>query len=499
MTPIRRLTSALLVLFGLALAGCDQAPDADATREVLSERLAAALKPPVTEVTSFRRIGSGPLAASADGKARRIVYYNAVLKLSQDVDFSSWNGLNASAFATLLGATEKGVIGIRQDGNKAGDALRVHGSVTFVDEGGTWQAVPWVSPEVGVASPENNTGPPSEAKRLLDSIQALAEGGGADRAQRNAIVAEELSRSLRWIQLRVDRLDQAFVLTGGQAGGEYAGVAAIIAGQLAGHGLEARAVPTGGSVENARLVAQKLADVGLVQNDIAALAASGAGPFASDGALADLRALGSLFPEAIQIVTAKDSPIATIADLKGKRVELGLSGSGTRANAEAVLAANGVALPDLAATQGVGLSEGLRLLAAGELDAVITTIAAPARALQEAAAATGIKLLSLGTQERAILAAGHPDLVPVTLPPNTYPGQTESVDTVAVTALLVGTATMSDATVEALLTEVYSGIDFVQAGSTAGGLISRATAQQGVTLPWHPAAERFLLRPAATQ
>ena len=35
MTPIRRLTSALLVLFGLALAGCDQAPDDAAAREVL--------------------------------------------------------------------------------------------------------------------------------------------------------------------------------------------------------------------------------------------------------------------------------------------------------------------------------------------------------------------------------------------------------------------------------------------------------------------------------
>ena len=69
----------------------------------------------------------------------------------------------------------------------------------------------------------------------------------------------------------------------------------------------------------------------------------------------------------------------------------------------------------------------------------------------------------------------------------------------AVTALLVGTAALSDATVEALLTEVYGGIDFVQAGSAAGALISKATAQQGVTLPWHPAAERFLLRPTATQ
>ena len=57
---------------------------------------------------------------------------------------------------------------------------------------------------------------------------------------------------------------------------------------------------------------------------------------------------------------------------------------------------------DLAAIKEAGLAEGLRLLAAGEVDAVITTLAAPARALQEAAATTGIKLLPLGTQERAI-------------------------------------------------------------------------------------------------
>ena len=101
------------------------------------------------------------------------------------------------------------------------------------------------------------------------------------------------------------------------------------------------------------------------------------------------------------------------------------------------------------------------MLAAGEVDAVITTLAAPAHSLQQAAAGAGIKLISIGTQERAILAGAHPDLVPVTLPPNTYPGQTESVETVAVTALLVGTAALPDATVETMLGEVYGGIDFV--------------------------------------
>ena len=100
-----------------------------------------------------------------------------------------------------------------------------------------------------------------------------------------------------------------------------------------------------------------------------------------------------------------------------------------------------MAVADLAEAKEAGLAEGLRQLAAGEVDAVITTIAAPARALQRSGRdGAGSSCCSLGTQERAILAGAQPDLVPVTLPPNTYPGQTETVDTVAVTAILVGTA-----------------------------------------------------------
>ena len=148
--------------------------------------------------------------------------------------------------------------------------------------------------------------------------------------------------------------------------------------------------------------------------------------------------MGSLFPEPIQVVTTAGSPLATLADLKGKRVELGQPGSGTRANAEAVLAASGVAMSDLGGIDEGGLAAGLQRLAAGEVDAVIATIAAPARALQEAAAGPGIKLLPVPAEALASLAADHPALVPVTLPANTYPGQPAAIDTVAVTALLVG-------------------------------------------------------------
>ena len=497
MSLLARIASLLLLL--ATLSGCDRAPDADATKAVLMERLATALKPPVTEVTSFRRLGSGPLPVGVDGRARKIVYYNAILQLTQDIDFASWNGLNSSAFAALLGATEQGVIGIRQAGNKAGDELRVYGSATFVDENGSWRAVPWVAPEVGVASPEDNTAAPSEAKRLIDEVQALLAGGPGARDQRQAIVGEQLAGAVAAIRLRLDRLDRRLVVAGGAAGGEYAGVADLIARGIAAHGLAATTVASAGSRDNVRLLREGLAEIALVQNDIAGAAARGEGAVAVDAPLPDLRALGSLFPEPVQIVVATGSPIADIGGLKGKRVDIGEPGSGTRVNAEAVLSASGVALGDLGAIKEEGLAAGLRRLAAGEVDAVITTIAAPAHSLQLAAANQGIRLLSIGAEAKATLAEAHPNLVPVTLPANTYPGQAEGVQTVAATALLVGTAGIPDSTVEAVLAQTYGGIDFVAAGSTAGALISKATGRTGLTLPLHPAAERFLLRDAPSQ
>ena len=142
------------------------------------------------------------------------------------------------------------------------------------------------------------------------------------------------------MQLRLDRLDR--VAHPGRRPGRWrvCRCGRIIAGDLAGRDVPASAVTTSGSVENARLLHGRLAEVALIQNDIAGMAARGVGPVRrgrADGA--SCGHLGSLFPEPIQVVVKANSPLASIADLKGKRVDLASAGSGTRANAEALLAA----------------------------------------------------------------------------------------------------------------------------------------------------------------
>src|SRR5262249_51135346 len=104
-------------------------------------------------------------------------------------------------------------------------------------------------------------------------------------------------------------------------------------------GLVAVAQATQGSIENLRLVASGQIESAFAQADLAAMAYGGTGVFAEGGAMPRLRAIASLFPEALHVVVRVDSPIRTIGDLAGKTVSLGEEGSGSAVNARVLLAA----------------------------------------------------------------------------------------------------------------------------------------------------------------
>jgi TRAP transporter TAXI family solute receptor len=201
--------------------------------------------------------------------------------------------------------------------------------------------------------------------------------------------------------------------------------------------------------------------------------------------------LASLFPEPLHLIVAADSALRTPHDLAGRRLEIGQPNSGSRANALLLLAAAGVDVKGLAAVREGGLEQGLADLAAGRVDAVIATISAPAARIQAAAALGLIRLLPIAPDLQHALAGQAAGLVPIQLPPDTYPGQVEAVPTLAATALLVAAERLPRADVDLVLGALFGGIDFVAAGSAAGSQINRRSAAVGLTLPLHPAAEVF--------
>lgn len=487
----------LWILALAALTACSRGPDEAALKADVQQNVEKSFKPGLLELAGLKRQGSSPLPA-AEGAERVLVYYNATLRLKEGYDFKDWEGLSPATLAQVLGGRERGVIGVKSaNENQPGDLLRVYGTATYERSGDRWVAVAAATRDVSKAPPEpGNAAPASNSKRYLDQLATIVNVGPHD-ATSDAIISEEIDHALRTIARRRARAQELLTFAGGPAGGEYTRVTEAIIGTLKKGSRKARVlgVETEGSIENALILGRGQADYGLVQSDVAWLASTGAGPFAVDGPLAKLAALGSLYPEPVHIVVPAHSAIRSVQDLRGKRVDIGTPQSGTRLNALSVLQAHRIGAKDLAEVRGDGPSAAMQQMRSGRIDAFFSTVGTPARELQRLAVEFPIRLVPLAPDAVRRLVAEQPGLIAITMAAKTYPGQAEPVATVAATALLVGTKDTPEGEVKALLQLAFEGTDYLAFGSAQGVKISRRTGLRGVAIPLHPAAAAYFKEP----
>lgn len=494
---------ALAIALALLAAACARGPDQEALKAQVQGQIEKNFKPGLLELAALKRLGSSPQPPGPDGAQRVLVYFNATLRLKEGYDFKDWEGLSPATLAQVLGGREKGVLGVKAKENQPGDLLYVYGTGTFERSADRWAAIAAQTRDVSQAPADpGNAAAASAASRYLERLAAavnVAPPGIDPRS--DAIISEELEHALRSIERRRARAKELLTFVGGPAGGEYTKIVEAVLGTMTKKRKRIRvlAVETEGSIENALLLGRGEADYGLVQSDVAWLAVTGAGPFAVDGPQTKLAALGSLYPEPVHIVVPAGSPIRSVEDLRGKRVDLGTPKSGSRINALAVLQAYRITLKDLGEARGDGPQAALQQLRAGRIDAFFATIGAPARELQRAAQTAPIRLVPVSAAAAARVVVEQPGLVRLTLPANTYPGQTEPVATVASTALLVGTAEMPAEEVKALLELAFEGTDYLAFGSAQGVKISKKSGLRGIAIPVHPAAAEYFGAQAAAK
>jgi ABC-type amino acid transport substrate-binding protein len=158
----------------------------------------------------------------------------------------------------------------------------------------------------------------------------------------------------------------------GSTSGAYHAFGVRLAERLADHGLKLRLVPTAGSIENLALLRSSTATVAmaLVQSGLVASNANRGDP--------QLRTLGSLFLEPVWVFHRRAEPLASLRDLAGKRVAVGIEGSGTLPAALAVLETNGLLEPGAGRAEPVyvGGAEAAEELLAGRVAAAFF-VAAP--------------------------------------------------------------------------------------------------------------------------
>ena len=483
------------VVSALTTVGCSRGPDETALRAEVQGKLDQRFKPGLFGLVRFRRQGSAPLPASEAGGNRLAVYFNATLTLTQGYDFGDWQGLSPGTLAHVLGATEKGLFGIKAGESRPGEVIKVYGSSTYEWAGNRWRSVEATSSGVASAAALGNAAPPSQSRVLIDRLASLVDvPPPGPKPEDEQLISEELDRALRAITSRRERRSHVYVFASGPEDGEYhpIGESVVLRVTKLGEKIKVRNLATQGSVENVRLIAAGQADYALVQSNVAATAFAGEAPFAQERAVTSLRALGSLFPEPLQLVVSAASSIRAVGSLRGKRVAVGARDSGTRADAVAVLAAHRLTLNDLASVSDEPLEAAAAGLSAGRLDAFFATVGAPTRALQRLAVRHPIRLVSLDVAAVERLVTQNAGLIRFMVPAKTYPGQSEDVTTIAATAVLVTRSDVSDGEADVVLRLVFENPDYLAAGSTHGTKISRRSGLRGITIPIHPAASRYL-------
>ena len=276
--------------------------------------------------------------------------------------------------------------------------------------------------------------------------------------------------------------------TGGTSGTYYAygGVIGQILGEATGISFDVQS--TGASKANIGLVADGEVDMAIVQNDVMDYAYNGTDLFAEEGAAKDFTTVAALYAEVCQIVTSGD--IKSVDELKGKRVSVGDAGSGVEFNARQILEAYDISFDDIQ-VNNLGFGDSADALKDGKIDAFFCTAGAPTTAIVELATTNTINLLTVDDEHAKILADAHPFYTTYAIPGGSYKGVDDDVQTVAIKATLIASPKLSEETVYNITKAIFENKDEIAATHAKGEELDLDYAVSGISVPFHPGAEKY--------
>jgi hypothetical protein len=279
------------------------------------------------------------------------------------------------------------------------------------------------------------------------------------------------------------------VLTGGTSGVYYPlGVALT---QIYGAGIpgvKTQVQATKASIENLNLLQQGRGEIAFALGDSVRDAWDGNAEVGFKKKLDKLRGIAAIYPNYIQIVALKESGIAKLADLKGKRLSVGAPKSGTELNARTIFAASGLKYDDLGKVEYLPFAESVDLMKNRQIDATLQSAGLGVASIRDLS--TSVETVIVAVDPATVKKIGAPYVV-ATIPAGTYNGQTEAVPTAAVGNFLVTQADVPEEIVYQMTKLVFENLDKLEAAHKAAKNIRLETALDGMPVPLHPGAERY--------
>lgn len=286
---------------------------------------------------------------------------------------------------------------------------------------------------------------------------------------------------------------QEVMIGGGSVTGLYYGVAQHLCDLINRYSTskyQCSGRPALGSVFNINAVAGGLLDFGMAQSDRNWQATLGRSDWQGKP-IERLRSVFSLHPESVMLVARRDANINSVADLRGKRVNIGNSGSGQRGNAEDILRLQGFDLERDLIVSDWQQHEASRAIVENRIDAFFYTAGNPSDAVLVPARQVPLTLVPLKGDAILNYVSGKSYYMMTVVPAGTYPGIDATTPTYGVRATLVSSALTPEELVYDVVRIVFEHLDELRALHPALRDLTPNIMLSALTAPLHPGAERY--------
>lgn len=258
------------------------------------------------------------------------------------------------------------------------------------------------------------------------------------------------------------------------------------------HNIRCSIESTEGSINNVNTIRAGGLDFGIVQSDWQYHGYNGTSKFAKQGPYKKLRTMFSLHIETFNIIARADSGIESLQDLKGKRVNIGNSGSGDRATMRVVMDAMGWTSDSFKFAPELQDSERSQSLCDNKIDAFIYMVGHPSGSIKAVTTSCDVKLVPATGPKINEIVIGSSYYTSSTVPAGLYRGTDQSVDSFGVTATMVTTSDVSDDVAYNVAKAVFENFDtFKRLHPAFANLKKEDMVKRGLSTPLHPGAKKY--------
>jgi len=257
------------------------------------------------------------------------------------------------------------------------------------------------------------------------------------------------------------------------------------------HGIRCSAESTGGSIYNINTIRAGELEFGVAQSDWQYHAFNGTSKFEEQGKFENLRAVFSVHPEPVTILARDDSGVDNITDLKGKRLNIGNPGSGTRGTWDVIEEALGWERGDLKLAAEMKSAETGQAMCDGKIDSYFWLVGHPSALTQESLATCDAHLVNATGAEIDKLIADNSFYRAATIPAGMYNNEAD-ISTFGVGATFVSSADVPEEVVYVVVKAVFDNFDnFKKLHPAFANLKEEEMIKDSLSAPLHDGAAKY--------